>query len=349
MEGTVVVEGYNEIKRMVEEKTLGDKLTITGWYHFPLADPVADDFYNETIDTVKQGDWDLIKIMTCGNYMPVAYGADYEFSTNPEKWDGVFHSHPITCAEDAANLPALDATNPTLAAEVEVDRRIVETYKGKKPVLATLFDPLSWVQELSTPMEPEWTLNLMRTDPDALLKALDALEKTNDAFLDALIEKAGIDGIFLATKFSTSELVTPEEHRKFVVPYLKHLAEKLEGRTWFNMVHVHGDNGLYFDDLIDLGFQAFNWECVGVGDDLTTIADLRAKTDKVLITGIDQWRDFQGTREEIKERLEGRLKDALEQNAGGAFIFGPGCTLPLTVDRSMFTLIEEVVREAGLR
>ena len=69
----------------------------------------------------------------------------------------------------------------------------------------------------------------------------------------------------------------------------------------------------------------------------------------MLITGIDQWRDFQGTREEIKERLEGRLKDALEQNAGGAFIFGPGCTLPLTVDRSMFTLIEEVVREAGLR
>ncbi len=65
--------------------------------------------------------------------MPVAYGADYEFSTNPEKWDGVFHSHPITCAEDAAALPALDATNPTLAAEVEVDRRIVETYKGKSP------------------------------------------------------------------------------------------------------------------------------------------------------------------------------------------------------------------------
>lgn len=30
MEGTVVVEGYNEIKRMVEEKTLGDKLAITG-------------------------------------------------------------------------------------------------------------------------------------------------------------------------------------------------------------------------------------------------------------------------------------------------------------------------------
>lgn len=53
--------------------------------------------------------------MTCGNYMPVAYGADYEFSTNPQKWDGVFHSHPITSAEDTDKLGALDATNDMLA------------------------------------------------------------------------------------------------------------------------------------------------------------------------------------------------------------------------------------------
>ena len=111
MEGTVVVEGYNEIKRMVEEKTLGDKLAITGWYHFPLADPVADDFYNETIDTAKQGDWDLIKIMTCGNYMPVAYGADVQFSTNPEKWDGVFTPTPSPAPRTPPTCPR--STRPT--------------------------------------------------------------------------------------------------------------------------------------------------------------------------------------------------------------------------------------------
>ena len=349
MEGTVVVEGYNEIKRMVEEKTLGDKLTITGWYHFPLADPVADDFYNETIDTAKQGDLgshqdhDLRQL-----HARCLRGPTTSSPPTPRGGTACSTPTPSPAPRTPPTCPR-SATNPTLAAEVEVDRRIVETYKGKKPVLATLFDPLSWVQELSTPMEPEWTLNLMRTDPDALLKALDALGRPTTPSLTRSSRRRASTASSWPAKFSTSELVTPEEHRKFVVPYLTHLAEKLEGRTWFNMVHVHGDNGLYFDDLIDLGFQAFNWECVGVGDDLTTIADLRAKTDKVLITGIDQWRDFQGTREEIKERLEGRLKDALEQNAGGAFIFGPGCTLPLTVDRSMFTLIEEVVREAGLR
>lgn len=93
--------GFELIKQQVETKKLGEELPIVGWFHFPLADPVADDFYAETVNTATVGHWDLIKIMTCGNYMPVAYGADYEFSTNPQKWDGVFHSHPITSAEDA--------------------------------------------------------------------------------------------------------------------------------------------------------------------------------------------------------------------------------------------------------
>ena len=107
--------GFELIKQQVEKKKLGEELPIVGWFHFPLADPVADDFYAETVNTATAGHWDLIKIMTCGNYMPVAYGADYEFSTNPQKWDGVFHSHPITSAEDAGKLGALDATNDTLA------------------------------------------------------------------------------------------------------------------------------------------------------------------------------------------------------------------------------------------
>lgn len=107
--------GFELIKQQVETKKLGEELPIVGWFRFPLADPVADGFSAETVNTATAGHWGLIKIMTCGNYMPVAYGADYEFSTNPQKWDGVFHSHPITSAVDAGKLGVLDATNDTLA------------------------------------------------------------------------------------------------------------------------------------------------------------------------------------------------------------------------------------------
>ena len=40
--------GFELIKQQVETKKLGEELPIVGWFHFPLADPVADDFYAET-------------------------------------------------------------------------------------------------------------------------------------------------------------------------------------------------------------------------------------------------------------------------------------------------------------
>jgi hypothetical protein len=41
--------GFELIKQQVETKKLGKELPIVGWFHFPLADPVADDFYAETV------------------------------------------------------------------------------------------------------------------------------------------------------------------------------------------------------------------------------------------------------------------------------------------------------------
>ncbi len=55
---------------------------------------------------------------------------------------------------------------------------------------------------------------------------------TNLNFLDGLLA-ADIDGIFLA--------------------YIK-------GKTWFNLLHVHGDKHLLFDQCLDYEVQAFNWE-----------------------------------------------------------------------------------------
>lgn len=336
---------WREIRRLAEGGRLGDYLPHTGWFHFPLADPNPDEFFNETVDTTERFGWDIVKIMTNGNYLPIAYGADYDYSTDPHKWDGVFHSHPIASETDAATLPALDATNPTLAAEAAVDGRIARRFAGDRPIIATLFDPLSWAQELSTPLDARYVRHLIDADPKALRHALESIQLTNEHFLAELF-KAGVDGVFFTTKFSTSELLTPAEHAEFVLPYLRRTAEVLKGHTWLNLLHVHGVAGLYLDDLVDLDFNAINWESVGEG--ATSVAELRAKTDKLLITGVDNDHDFAGSRARIRERLHVRLADTLEGNDGGPLVFGPGCALPLDVDRSLFSLIGTTVSEAGL-
>ena len=333
---------YDLLKQLTQTKRLGNQVPVAGWFHFPLADADPDEFIAETERSTAELRWDLVKIMTNGNYLPVAYGAGYRWSTDPESWDGPFSSHPIASAQNAAQLPVLDPTTGILDREVEVARRLVEHYRGRKPVLATLFDPISWVQELSTPLDPRYVLKLIEEDPAALEHALEAIQETNERFLERLID-AGVDGIFYSVKFSTSQLLTPEQHARFVLPYVKRTDDQLAGRTWLNMLHVHGDAGLYFDDLLPFdSFNALNWESEAPVEGAASIAELRAKTDKVLIAGIDQHRDFDGTATEVRERLSARLERALAQNDGGAFVFGPGCTLPLDRDSWLFGQIAEV-------
>lgn len=337
------------IRELLETKRLGDYLPVAGWFHFPLQDHDPDLFVEETIRRTDENGWDFVKIMTNGNYLPIAYGADYHYSTNPHKWDGVFFSHPITSAQDAANLPVLDADNRILAREVEVARRLVEHYRGEKPVIATIFDPLTWIEELSTPMEAPFTLRLLREHPQEVRAAMASIRATNDAFIDALVSEAHVDGFFVSSKFSNSEFLSPAEHAEFVVPQLAHIADKLRGRTWFNLLHVHGQAGLYLDELLQLDFPAYNWEAVGSAAHLSTLRAVRAKTDKLLVAGYDHLNDFSGTRQQVKDRLAQRLERALAENDGGAFVFGPGCALTLEADNALFGLVDEVARDAELR
>lgn len=343
--------GTQVIKNLIETGALDNEhVPVAGWYHFPLIDWDEDRFVEHTIDVVERNDWDLVKIMTNGNYLPIAYGADYHYSTNPHKWDGVFFSHPINSADDAASLGALDPhENPILAKELRVTRRLAEHFRGEKPIIATIFDPLTWIEELSTtPMQAPFTLRLLREHPEQVEKAIAAIRATNDAYIDALIE-AGVDGFFVSSKFSNSEFLSPAEHERFVIPELERIFERVKGRTWFNMLHVHGEAGLYLKRLLELDFQALNWENVGPSPYLTTLRSLRPLTDKILVAGYDHLNDFDGTRAAVKRRLTERLETALAENAGGPFIFGPGCCLSLDADESLFDLVAEVAEETGHR
>lgn len=344
-----MANGYELIKQQTLTHQLGSEVPVAGWFHFPLADPVTESFLAETYRTTEENHWDFVKIMTNGNYLPIAYGADYDWSTDPTSWDGPFYSHPIENATDAAELPVLDAKHGILAREVRIAKAIKERYDGVKPVIATLFDPLSWVQELTTPMRPDGTLELLANSPDELEAAVRAIAATNANFLERLISEAHVDGIFFATKFTRNNILTDAQYERFVRPYIQQTNDQLAGRTWFNLLHIHGDEQLRFDDLLAFdSFNALNWESEAPAAGAHSIAEVRKKTDKILVAGIDQLHDFHNARRDVKARLAERLKNALEQNDGGPFIFGPGCSMPLYVEQSRFKNIYGAAHAAGL-
>lgn len=314
---------------------------IAGWFHLPLVDRDPALFIQETIRLREENHWDFIKVMSNGHYMAEAYGADIAFSRDPAQWSGVFRRYPVAGADDLLRLPSLGPDNPVLNREINMIRGLSGHYQGRVPILATLFTPLTWIQEMVQSARPEPTLALLRRHPAALRRGLDALLQTQLNFLDALLP-AGIDGIFLATQFARRDLLTDAEYQTFCRPYDEALLSHIAGKTWFNVLHLHGDGHLRFEQCAGYDVQAFNWESPHA-----SVAAVRALTDKILIAGIDHHRDFHsggGQRQAVKSRLQQRLEQLREESGDRGFIFAPGCALPLDVDRRLFSLLDEISR-----
>jgi len=343
------------IRAMINNQST-DRVGMSGWLHMPMVDRNIKDFIKATIDFSDNNNWDFVKLMSNGHYFADAYGAKIRWKNDPREWSGDFLEYPVKMPEDLASLPVLEPDeNPVFQREIAIAKGVCDHYKGAVPVLATIFTPLTWMQEMMSSCNPAVAIQMMAEHPREVHKSLEVLLETNKKLLDRMIE-AGVDGIFLSTQWATKALITNEQIAEFCRPYDKELLQYIKNRTWFNMMHLHYCEELNFEEFLDYeGIQAFNWEnCTKISDmsRLTSIRKVRRLyPDKVIIGGIDQYNDFVNTgnnREAIKDVLRRRLQTALEECGDYRFIFAPGCALPLDVDRYVFTLMQEVVLEEGL-
>lgn len=330
-----------------------DRIGISGWLHMPLVDHNLEAFIKETIDFTEKNQWDFVKLMPSGHYFAEAYGAEIEFLNDPKEWSGKIHRYPIQNYQDLSKLTVIDPKqNPTFKREIEFARQIVNHYQGNKPVLATIFTPLTWIQEMLSSTNPEPVIKLMKQHKSELHHALEVILETNLKLLDEFID-AGIDGIFLSTQWATSDLISREMLAEFCHPYDQALLNHIKERTWFNLLHLHYSENLLFDEFVNYeGIQALNWENCAETDNpnkISSIESVRALfPDKILIAGIDQHHDFATVpenREAVKSILKQRLTTAINESGSPKFIFAPGCALPLDVDSNIFSLLHEVVDE----
>lgn len=347
------MNGTERIQALLQGKEI-DRTPIGGWYHMPLTDRNIRDFSEELIMSTDSNHWDFMKIMTNGHYYTEAYGGKIHFSTKQDKWYGTIEEYPIKNARDAENLPVLGVENPVFYRELEVLKRLKDYYQDRIPLVATIFNPLTAVQECAGSLDSGPIKKLMEENPDALHKALKAMTKTNMNYLDALFAE-GIDGIFLANQYSMEHIISDEQYDEFCEPYEREIVQYCKGRTWFNMAHAHGDKKLriqrYYDYSMD-EIQALNWENCPVGlkdDEITTIKNVRSETNKILIAGIDQNHDFitpENDRESVKRLLVKRFQNALQENGSNRFIFAPGCAMT-TGGSYLNRLLYEVAEEYG--
>ena len=104
----------------------------------------------------------------------------------------------------------------------------------------------------------------------------------------------------------------------------------------------------YSDDML----QALNWESCPAGvpeEEIVSIADVRAKSGKLIIAGFDQNTDLltpENDREVVKTALKRRFLAAEKENGSNRFVFAPGCCLEAG-GSYLNALIYEVAEELG--
>lgn len=170
---------------------------------------------------------------------------------------------------------------------------------------------------------------------------MEYLADLNMRYMEELI-KAGADGFFYCTEHArddwSSDEMFVEYEKKFDVDALNAVKDK----TLLNILHVCGDAHLNFNAVLDYPVEAFNRE--DQSSENPSLADIRKRTDKILIGGLDRFRDLEGDdRDKIKEKISLKVKKAVKE-AGDKLIISGGCDWkPAAAYR--FPLLRETVDE----
>lgn len=346
------MNSYERIKAITEGKP-ADRIGVAAWYHMPLLDHNAKDFANGIIQSCHVMKWDICKLQYQNQFMNSAFGVEYEPSTSAGIITGPIKKFAVYHPKQFRELKVPDLSYPTIDRQLEITKRVLDELHGKVPVLATVFSPLYIARDLTGGKDTGYLLKAIEYSPEDVHKGLEIITETNRRFLEALIG-LGIDGIFYADAFASYDNLDRETYAEFAAKYDLQILELLKGRTWFNMLHVHGYKNLRFDQYEELGYpvQAYNWEDrFGDADhDPISLKQVRAITDKVLMGGVEFWNDFNSPtndREAVKAVLKSRLIDALEQLGPDdqKFIFTPGCSVKMHVPEYRMQLLHEVVEE----
>ena len=316
------MNSYERLKAMVEG-TAVDRPGMAVWHHFYLDDHDAYDNVRAHIAFQERNDWDVVKIMSNGVYVQEQYGAQITWSKDITQFP-ITRRRVVLSPRGFRHLKTVDVKSGPIAREVEVAKRLVDRYHGKVPVIANVFTPSTYAQELYNGFQNPYAFaELAEYYPEDLKAGLEVLVDVTREIVEEYV-KAGVDGIFYASQHMYDAGMTREQFRIFGKPYdLQAIEPAVEG-CWFNMLHVHGDKNLYFDIAKDYPLQALNWEDILSGISLAEVHKMAP--EKILAGGIDRHNDFRvGNREEQLQHMLKRIKEAEGQVPANKLIIAGGC------------------------
>ncbi len=283
------------------------------WWHFPNEDRSPRRLAELMIARQKELDLDIIKFMPYGLYSVVDWGVRLKifegFLDPPVQAD-----YPIKDPGDWTTLKPIPGDSGEYAVVLEGQRILISELKERVPVVQTVFSPLTSALKLAG----EQTL-LAHIDehPESVHAGLAVITETTRQFAAKALSE-GADGLFCATQMSNRGRLKPEQHDEFVRQYDIVVLGEVEGKSWFNILHLHGAD-VMFEPFLDYPVQAVNWHD---RDDVPPLSAVKKMTDKCLMGGIGHLGVLlKGEPDDVAAQV----KDAVRQMEGRRLILAPGC------------------------
>jgi uroporphyrinogen decarboxylase len=329
------MDHWQRIEAAAAEQPI-DRLPISLWRHFPEDDLDPAKLAAHMVAWQREWDFDLVKFMPSGTYGVEDWGAVTEYQGAANGARAVVKTG-LARAADWARLARLDPRKGVLGQQVEALRLTARELGGSAPILQTVFSPLTTARKLAG----ERVFADMRREPEALEAGLRTITDVTIDFALASLE-AGAHGFFLATQCASYRVATETEYLRFGKRYDLEFFAALQGRTRFDLLHVHGED-VMFDLLADYPVSLVNWH-----DRLTAprLGEALARCPQLLVGGLEENRTLTNG---PSAAIGAEVRDAIAQTGGRRLMIGPGCVLLVSTPDAHVRAAVDAVRAAPLQ
>ena len=321
-----------------------DRVPVSAWMHFSDVDQDPISLAKKQIEFVKKHDYDFIKLMPFGLYSTHDWGNEIIFYCDKYK-EATLLEPAINTIEDYSKIKEISAIFGTYGKTLLLAKEVIERLDEEIPVVQTIFTPLTTLSKLTGGK----VFDHLKTNPDVVHNALKIITKVTKDFVCENI-KLGVDGFFLATQSAIKDLISEEHFDEFCAEYDIDLINSYKDKTYFNIIHIHGEN-IYFDKIaLNYPINCINWH-----DRQTkpSLEEAREKYNICFLGGIREVPYFVGRvlhydsilyKSTISEVYEHCL-EAINSVDKLGIILGPGCVVYPKTNEENLDAISDIVKK----
>jgi uroporphyrinogen decarboxylase len=313
-----------------------DRPAVSFWGHFYHRESSASELIEATLEQQRAYDWDWVKLNPRKHYHVEDWGVRYRYSGRAAE-KPVLEAWPVLEPQDWRGITERPPDRGALGEQIEAVRLLRRGLAADVPMIETVFTPLAILAEMVP--EPGELKQHMRTHPDPVRSALEAVTATYERYVPRLLE-AGADGIYLATTdWASQQWMTAAEYAEWARPYdLRLLAAA--ARAPFNVLHVCKGRNL-LSELSGYPVRAFSYDA----NDPTNPSLEQALTmvRGAVMGGISHETTLQ---ESSPDGVLAELRRGMEQTGGLRWLVAPGCSIPPTTPAANLKAVRSALEEA---